>query len=283
MAPKKKAAKKKAPGKKVARRTKPASVIVGGMTAAELAISTAGAGSDQVGQEELALPFIGLLQELSPQVKKRDDKYVKGAEAGMFIETVSGAIWDGDEGLMIIPCHFSRHIVEWVKRKHGGGFVAVHAPDMTLATASCQDLKRHDLVDTHQQSVLIRLPDGTWTEAIYPMKSTALTPSRRWNSNIRTMKCEIEGETYPLPGDKPLARWWSIWKMTSAERTNDKGTFFVPTTPERQVDLIDMGDEGAEIIGRAEAFRTLCDAGAAQVDWGRMEESDEESEDQPSF
>lgn len=269
--------KKKAPGRKVARRKK-GGAIVGGMSPAELATATAGAGSSKVGHEELALPFIGLLQALSPQVNKRDDAYVESAEPGMFIETVSGAIWDGDEGLMIIPCHFSRHIIEWVKRKKGGGFVGVHSSDMAQAMANCQDLKNHDLVDTHQQAVLVRLPDGTWTEAIYPMKSTALTPSRRWNSNIRTMKCEIDGETFPRLGDGPLARWWSIWKITSAERSNDKGTFFVPQTPDRQVDLIDMGKEGAEIIGRAKAFQELCDAGAAQVDWRRMDGDETEDE-----
>lgn len=268
-------------GKTVVRKKKNA--VVEGMSAGEYAAEFAGAGSKEVGQEEMALPFIGILQALSPQLSKREDAYIAEAGTGMFHESVSSAIWDGEEGMMIIPCYFSRHIIEWVMRKHGGGFIAAHGPDMKEAIRSCQDRDKHDLVDTHQQAVLVKLPDGTWTEALFPLKSTGLTPSRRWNTEIARQVREIDGQVH-----NRLPRFWSIWKATTAEKSNDKGTFFVMKTPELQVDLFDMGDEGGELLTRARAFQEICEAGTANVDWRRMDDSIPEAEaeedtDAPKF
>lgn len=255
----------KKPGTKVTKPKKNDAAVIGGMSRGEMATAYAGAGSKEVGQAEMALPFLNILQALSPQVAKKDDAYVEGAEPGMFHESVSGAIWDGDEGVMIIPCHFSRHIIEWIKRKEGGGFVGLHPPDMREAEANCKDLDKHDLVDTHQQAVLVRLPDGTWSEAIFPLKMTGLTPSRLWNTDIGRQRREIDGVVHT-----DLPRWWSVWKATTVEKANDKGRFFVLKKPECQVDLFDM-EEAAQLVPRAKGFEELMDAGAGQVDWRRMD------------
>ena len=229
----------------------------------------------------MALPFFNILQALSPQVAKKDDAYVDGAAAGMFHESVSSAIWDGDEGVMIIPCHFSRHIIEWIKREHGGGFIGIHPPNMRAAEEACQDMEKHDLVDTHQQAVLVRLPDGTWSEAIFPLKMTGLTPSRLWNTDIARQRRVIDDvERTKLP------RWWSVWKATTVEKANDKGRFFVLRKPECQVDLFDM-EEAADLVPRAKNFEELMKAGAGNVDWRRMDgdeiEEAEVDEDAPSY
>ena len=43
-----------------------------------------------VGQDDLALPFLKILGQLSPEVNKRDGKYVEGAEPGMIYNSVTG-------------------------------------------------------------------------------------------------------------------------------------------------------------------------------------------------
>ena len=40
-------------------------------------------------QDDLALPFLKVLGQLSPECNKRDAKHVKGAEPGMIINTVT--------------------------------------------------------------------------------------------------------------------------------------------------------------------------------------------------
>ena len=50
----------------------------------------AGKGLGDIGQEDLALPFLKVLVQSSPQVNKRDGKYVEGAEPGMIFNSVTG-------------------------------------------------------------------------------------------------------------------------------------------------------------------------------------------------
>ena len=58
----------------------------------------ANAGSQNMTQEDLALPFLKVLGQLSPEVNKRDGKYVEGAEPGMILNTVTNEIYDGAKG-----------------------------------------------------------------------------------------------------------------------------------------------------------------------------------------
>ena len=51
-------------------------------------------GAQYISQEELALPFLKILGQLSPEVNKRDGKYVEGAEPGKIINTVTNELYD---------------------------------------------------------------------------------------------------------------------------------------------------------------------------------------------
>ena len=44
-------------------------------------------GFSEVTSEDLAIPFLRILQAMSPQKNKRDGAYVDGAEEGMFFNT----------------------------------------------------------------------------------------------------------------------------------------------------------------------------------------------------
>ena len=50
--------------------------------------------AQNISQEDLALPFLKILGQLSPEVNKRDGKYVEGAEPGKIINTVTNALYD---------------------------------------------------------------------------------------------------------------------------------------------------------------------------------------------
>ena len=51
-------------------------------------------GAQNISQEDLALPFLKILGQLSPEVNKRDGKYVEGAEPGKIINTVTNQLYD---------------------------------------------------------------------------------------------------------------------------------------------------------------------------------------------
>src|SRR3982751_762076 len=92
----------------------------------------AGAGLSTSADDNI-VPFIILLQDMSPEVKKRDPNYVEGAEAGMYLNRATKQLWAGDRamaertGFPVLEfqhCYFDRQVVEWIPRQDGGGFVA---------------------------------------------------------------------------------------------------------------------------------------------------------------
>ena len=56
-----------------------------GALATNLFEADANQGAQNISQEDLALPFLKILGQLSPEVNKRDGKYVEGAEPGLII------------------------------------------------------------------------------------------------------------------------------------------------------------------------------------------------------
>ena len=66
-------------------------------------------GLGAIGQEDLALPFLKILGQLSPEVNKRDGKYVEGAEPGKIINTVTNDLYDM---VSVIPCHYKRQYID---------------------------------------------------------------------------------------------------------------------------------------------------------------------------
>ena len=76
-------------------------------------------GLGQLGQEDLAILFLRILSDTSPQVKKRDPEYVDGAEVGMLFNTLTREIYDGEKGVQAIPCAYVRQYIEWEDRGKG--------------------------------------------------------------------------------------------------------------------------------------------------------------------
>lgn len=88
-----------------------------------------GTGFEDVTAEDLQIPFFALLQDNSPQRKKKHDKYVEGAEEGMILNTATDELYSGEDGVLLVPVHLEKATVEWKPRDEdggGGGFVARH-------------------------------------------------------------------------------------------------------------------------------------------------------------
>lgn len=83
-------------------------------------------GYENTGQEDYKIPFLNLLQDLNPEVKEEDPKYIEGAKPGMFLNKATGELYDGKKGVVIVPCITQHNFVEWVPIDDGGGFVAQH-------------------------------------------------------------------------------------------------------------------------------------------------------------
>src|SRR5688500_7171958 len=91
-------------------------------------MADAGAGQNMTAGD-LRIPYSAVLQSNSPQVNPGHAKYSEGAQAGMFMNTATGEVFDGrKEGIVLIPCAYQRDYDEWKDRDgpEGGGFVASH-------------------------------------------------------------------------------------------------------------------------------------------------------------
>ena len=183
-------------------------------------------GLGAIGQEDLALPFLKILGQLSPEVNKRDGKYVEGAEPGMIFNSVSGELYDGVKGLDVIPAFYKLEYIEWKDRGEGPG-----APVAIYDSSS--DIMSKTKPDAHYKD---RLPNGTYiaktashfviitgdspSTALISMKSTQLKISRKWNSMMSGIKLKGKNGLYTP------ASFSHIYKLKTTQMSNDKGTWF---------------------------------------------------------
>ena len=183
-------------------------------------------GLGKIGQEDLALPFLKILGQLSPEVNKRDGKYVEGAEPGMIYNSVSGELFDGVKGIDVIPCFYKLEYIEWKDRGEGlGAPVAIYDSSSDIMSKTTPDANYKD-----------RLPNGNYIEktashfvivagdspstALISMKSTQLKISRKWNSMMSGIKMKgANGMFTP-------ASFSHIYKLKTTQMSNDKGTWF---------------------------------------------------------
>ena len=149
----------------------------------------ADAGFEEASGGDFSIPFLRILQDLSPQCKERREEYVEGAKPGLFFNTVTQELSDV---VSIVPCHFKKSMVEWVPRDSGGGFVAEHpmGTEEGLERDGGKFITKdgNDLIETAKHYVLIVSEDGDYMPAVVMLTSTQLKKSRRWMSDMQRLK-----------------------------------------------------------------------------------------------
>lgn len=185
----------------------------------------AGAGFEEASAASYAIPFLYVLQSGSPQCKKSDGAYIKGAEEGMLFNSVTKEIYPGDTGIVVIPCHYTHRFNEWKDRDAGGGFVHEYLPGQEPVTH--KDDKGRDkldngnnLVDTRNHYVLLVKEDGSFEPALMTLSSTQLKKSRQWMSVMNGIKMK-RGEAFVTA---PMMS--RMYRITTVPESNDKGSWF---------------------------------------------------------
>tara|TARA_B100000575_G_scaffold134243_1_gene106960 strand:+ start:66 stop:842 length:777 start_codon:yes stop_codon:yes gene_type:complete len=182
-----------------------------------------GIGLENITTEDMQIPFIRIIQALSPQLQKDDPLYIKGAEQGDIFNTVSQEIYKQDEGVTLVPAFFEKKFLEFQLRSSGGGFVRELAADdkditMTSREGTIEMLPNgNELVRTHQHLVIAKSADGTIAPSVLDMKKTQLKVSRRWN----TLKNSAR-----LPSRALMPIYGTAWQLTTVLEANDQGKWF---------------------------------------------------------
>ena len=223
-------------------------------------------GLTNIGHEDLALPFLKILGQLSPEVNKRDGKYVEGAEPGMIYNSVTGELFDGERGVNVIPCHYKLEYIEWQDRGEGSGApVNIHpsSSDIMSKTTRGADYKDRlpngNYIDRTASHFVIVDGDNPST-ALIAMKSTQLKVSRKWNSMMASIK--MKGKN----GMFTPASFSHVYKLRTVQQSNDKGTWFGWEVSK----IGPVSDES--VYSQAKSFADSVSKGDVEVKHGEAEQ-----------
>ena len=183
-------------------------------------------GTQNITQEDLALPFLKVLMPLSPEVNKRDGKYVEGAEPGMIFNSVTKELYDGAKGINVLPCHYLRQYVEWQDRGTSTGApVAIHKAESDIMSKVTRDksnkdrLEHGNYIETTANHFVFLLGDHPST-ALISMKSTSLVVSRKWLATMMGLRLQGKNGLFTPP------TYSHIYNLKTIQMTNDRGTWF---------------------------------------------------------
>ena len=224
-----------------------------GALAVNMFEADANKGAQNISQEDLALPFLKILGQLSPEVNKRDGKYVEGAEPGKIINTVTNQLYDSVD---VVPVFYKRQYIEWQDRGTSSGApVAIHEAgsdiiNQTKRDASYKDrLPNGNYLDNTANHFVLQLGDNPQT-ALISMKSTQLKVSRKWNSMMMGIKMQGKNGLFTPP------TYSHIYKLSTVQMSNDKGTWFgwdvAKVGPVTDKSAYEMAKSFAESVGKGE-------------------------------
>jgi hypothetical protein len=174
----------------------------------------AGQGLEGTSKADFAIPFLTVLQGLSPQLAT-----VPGAKPGLILNTITNELFTT---LHVIPCAYQRRYIRWAPRSAGGGFRGELSP-LDVETGNVAGLSQHEgtylldvppgvspfdkegkpcydhLADTRNHFVLAQSAKGVWQPALLSLSSTQIKKSKRWMSRIQGLEVHDHGRTYTPP------------------------------------------------------------------------------------
>jgi hypothetical protein len=182
-----------------------------GMLAERPDFAGTGRGSETVQADDLVIPRLQLIQDLSPQRKRNDDEYIDGAEEGMMFNTVTRQLYP--EGVVFVPTLFRKEHVIWKDREAGGGFRGAFstAGEANAAKNELEDGAQCEIQETAQQFGLIVHPDNSTEQIVISMARSQMTPSRQLNSMVAMAEAD---------------RWARAYRVSSKVVSGPKGDYF---------------------------------------------------------
>lgn len=211
----------------------------------------AGQGWDNVTSADIAIPFLNLLQDGSPQVKKASSERIDGAEAGFFHDSVSNELY-GDDGVIIVPVLTEPKVVEWIPRTDdggGGGFVDVHEWNgdvhkaaLARASGNRTEMTNEDgsteLKETFYMYALILADE----DAIEPSNSGVMISFSR--SKIKPYRIGM-GRINKVKGSASLPLFCNRLRLTAVADTGKGNDFF---NVKLEPIVTDKGDDSENVI-----------------------------------
>jgi len=236
----------------------------------------AGVGVNNLGSEDLAIPFLKVLQKMSDELDDLDN-----AKAGDIYNTVTKDVVKGKDGVTVINCAYNLQYIEWEPRGTGTG--APHqiysAGDTIPQTERGEDNKDYVvggsgryLERTAQHYVLGVDDDGITQQALLPMKSTQFKKSKQWNSAMRALKMkDSKGNLFTPP------RFAHTWLLETVSEENKNGSWHGWQISKDEV----VTDPN--LYAEAKLFADNIEAGQVNVRHQREEDKDTSDDEETPF
>lgn len=209
--------------------TEKASKEVGAKASTDLSTNVdyeayAGAGFENQTSDDYAIPFLQILQALSPQIQENE-----ALRQGMIINTVTGEVFEAKNGIAFVPATTNHCYVEWKPRDAGGGFVGIHEVQSELVRACIagQDFgvyktpDGNELLETFYVYGIAVMDDGSTCQAVLSFSSTKIKKYKAWQTKAKTIQIALpDGRRIPAP------LFAHRYRLKTVSEKNTKGQFY---------------------------------------------------------
>lgn len=239
----------------------------------------AGGGFEDLKQTDYAIPFLKILQGLSPELQPDGEQFIEGAAQGDMVNSLTRELFKRAKGVRLIRVAQELKYIEWRPRKAGGGLVAISSTKEEAEAKRQPVLGNPDtdteIIDTLQIYCLLETADG-WQPIVLSWTKSKMKHARRWaflasqvmTSSIKKIVTETgDRDVSGIPGpNRQMAIYAVVWHLTTKSEKNAKGTFFVPAPTA-------IGAAGPELLAAAVNFRQAITAGAVKVKYEKDDDA----------
>jgi hypothetical protein len=229
----------------------------------------ADSGFDNVDSKSLALPFLKVLGQLSPQVTQGDSNFIPEARAGMIYNTVTDELYDGQKGITVIPCFYKLEYIEWRDRDKGAvAPVNVYPSDSDIMSKTTRGddgkdrLENGNYIEETASHYVMVVESNKTSTALITMKSTQRKKSKKWNSMMMSLRQQRKnGKGFFKPA--PFTQQYS---MNTVLEKNNLGSWF-------GWEISHIGPvESEEVMKSAFEFYESCKKGSVRVNHNKEEQ-----------
>lgn len=233
-----------------------------------------------VDQEDITTPRLKLLQPLSPELSKADNKYVQGAEVGDMYEVVSKTLYKAEEGIKFIPVKTIINYIEWEGEGKTSKLINNFGSDATFYISQKNAgrvnekgkiigsaLSRTVVKTLNYYGFILNETDNSVTPVVIPFSGSKMKVARSLNTLILNRK--IKGVSVPS--------FTCVYHIKSLMESNEKGTFAnYDISPYKLV--FDIADHGKIIYNQAKELFNILKESSLNLAFKDEDESENSSE-----
>lgn len=243
----------------------------------------AGAGMEGADKDSFAIPFLRVVQKMSPQVDEAEPEFLEGAKPGMFLNSVTNELFDGKKGVDFYPCAYQRRFLRWGPRSgEGAGFKGEVLPEEVPGMLERGEIVEHErrlyfpnaqgeinvktcdhLADTRSHFGIAVDSEGNAMQVLLALTSTQIKKSKQLMSILSNVK--VQGPN----GKITPPTWANKIRITTVPESNDQGSWhgvkFESDGFVTDPDLYAAGKEFHAAIASGEAKVNYAEADAGQA------------------